>query len=62
MSRNTKIGIVTAAGYLEAEKYYERLHGLLEAIQSSTQLTPEQKHNLIVMGMFYSQFIAQEIS
>lgn len=50
MSRNTKIGIVTAAGYLESEKYYERLHGLLEAVQASTLLTTEQKHNLVVMG------------
>lgn len=50
MSHNTKIGIVTAAGYSEAEKYYGRLHGLLEAIKVSTILTPEQKQNLIVMG------------
>ncbi|KAF7865186.1 hypothetical protein EAF04_006163 [Stromatinia cepivora] len=50
MSHNTKIGIVTAAGYTEAEKYYGRLHGLLEAIKVSTILTPEQKKNLIVMG------------
>ncbi|THV53558.1 hypothetical protein BGAL_0047g00090 [Botrytis galanthina] len=50
MSHNTKIGIVTAAGYTEAEKYYGRLHGLLEAIKASTILKPEQKQNLIVMG------------
>ncbi|TEY76048.1 hypothetical protein BOTCAL_0061g00070 [Botryotinia calthae] len=50
MSHNTKIGIVTAAGYTEAEKYYGRLHGLLEAIKASTILTSEQKQNLIVMG------------
>ncbi|TGO47509.1 hypothetical protein BOTNAR_0521g00050 [Botryotinia narcissicola] len=50
MSHNTKIEIVTAAGYTEAEKYYGRLHGLLEAIKTSTILTPEQKQNLIVMG------------
>ncbi|TGO28339.1 hypothetical protein BPAE_0029g00700 [Botrytis paeoniae] len=50
MNHNTKIGIVTAAGYTEAEKYYGRLHGLLEAIKASTILTPEQKQNLIVMG------------
>ena len=52
MSHNTKIGIVTAAGYTEAEKYYGRLHGLLEAIKASTLLTPEQKQNLIVMGNY----------
>lgn len=50
MSRNTKIGIVTAAGYNEAGRYYDRLYGLLEAVKSSTILTPEQKENLIVMG------------
>ncbi|KAI9649239.1 IMP 5'-nucleotidase [Ciborinia camelliae] len=50
MSHNTKIGIVTAAGYTEADKYYGRLHGLLEAIKASTILTPEQKKNLIIMG------------
>lgn len=50
MSQNTKIGIVTAAGYTEAEKYYQRLHGLLEAIKESEILTLEQKQNLIVMG------------
>ena len=50
MSNNTKIGIVTAAGYTEAEKYYGRLHGLLEAVKASTVLTPAQKQNLIIMG------------
>lgn len=50
MSQNTKIGIVTAAGYTEAEKYYGRLHGLLEAIKASIVLTDAQKQNLVVMG------------
>lgn len=50
MSRNTRIGIVTAAGYTEAERYYGRLHGLLEAVKASSILTTEQKQNLIVMG------------
>lgn len=50
MTQNTKVGIVTAAGYLEAEKYYGRLHGLLEAVAASEALTPKQKHNLVVMG------------
>lgn len=50
MSQDVKIGIVTAAGYTEAEKYYGRLHGLLEAIKESTILTPSQKENLVVMG------------
>ncbi|RKF61229.1 IMP-specific 5'-nucleotidase 1 [Erysiphe neolycopersici] len=50
MSRGTKVGIVTAAGYTEAEKYYHRLHGLLEAVKASSILTPEQKQNLVIMG------------
>lgn len=50
MAHNTKIGIVTAAGYTEALKYYERLHGILHAIRDSTILTDAQKSNLVVMG------------
>ena len=50
MSYGTKIGIVTAAGYTEADKYYARLYGLLEAIKASQLLTPAQKRNLIIMG------------
>ncbi|KAF4634035.1 hypothetical protein G7Y89_g4071 [Cudoniella acicularis] len=50
MALNIKIGIVTAAGYLESEKYYSRLHGLLEAAVASEVLTMKQKQNLIVMG------------
>jgi IMP and pyridine-specific 5'-nucleotidase len=57
MSHNTKIGIVTAAGYTQAERYYQRLHGLLEAVKASA-LTAEQKQNLIVMGMSRRQSIA----
>lgn len=53
MSHGTKIGIVTAAGYTEAEKYYNRLHGLLDAIKASTILTEAQKHNIMVMGKSY---------
>ena len=50
MRKDIRIGIVTAAGYSEAARYYERLHGLLEAIKKSTDLTPQQKQNLVVMG------------
>jgi IMP and pyridine-specific 5'-nucleotidase len=45
----TKIGIVTAAGYLDARRYYERLHGLLDAIHASN-LPSTQKESLIVLG------------
>lgn len=49
LTKGTKIGIVTAAGYLEGRRYYERLHGLLDAIHASN-LPSALKENLIVMG------------
>lgn len=53
MSTNTKIGIVTAAGYDEAERYYGRLHGLLDAIKASELLSADQKKNIVIMGKSY---------
>lgn len=50
LKKNVKIGIVTAAGYTTADRYYARLHGLLDALASSTDLSPAQKSNLLVMG------------
>jgi IMP and pyridine-specific 5'-nucleotidase len=50
MKKGIKIGIVTAAGYTTADRYYERLHGLLDAIAASTELDPSQKQNLVIMG------------
>lgn len=50
MRKNVKIGIVTAAGYTTADKYYGRLHGLLDAIATSRELTPQQRQNIIIMG------------
>lgn len=50
LKKNVKIGIVTAAGYTTADRYYARLHGLLDALASSTDLSPAQKANLLVMG------------
>jgi IMP and pyridine-specific 5'-nucleotidase len=49
MKKGTKIGIVTAAGYTVARRYYERLHGLLDAIHASN-LPAMYKENLVVMG------------
>ncbi|ORY02943.1 IMP-specific 5'-nucleotidase-like protein 1 [Clohesyomyces aquaticus] len=49
MANGTKIGIVTAAGYTEARRYYERLYGLLDALQAS-DLPLTYKQNLIVIG------------
>ena len=50
LQKDTKIGIVTAAGYVEARRYYERLHGLLDAVNASERLTSIQKESLVVMG------------
>ncbi|KAK7221559.1 hypothetical protein V2G26_009562 [Clonostachys chloroleuca] len=50
LRKNIKIGIVTAAGYTTADRYYERLHGLLDAIATSKDLDPIQKQNIVIMG------------
>ncbi|KAF1968833.1 IMP-specific 5'-nucleotidase-like protein 1 [Bimuria novae-zelandiae CBS 107.79] len=49
MRNGSRIGIVTAAGYTEAHRYYERLYGLLDAICAS-DLPQSTKQGLIVMG------------
>jgi IMP and pyridine-specific 5'-nucleotidase len=49
LMKGAKIGIVTAAGYTVARRYYERLHGLLDAIHES-DLPSTYKENLVVMG------------
>lgn len=49
MRKGTRIGIVTAAGYVEGRRYYERLHGLLDALHAS-DLPISLKQNLIVLG------------
>ena len=62
--RGIKVGIVTAAGYTEAEKYWERLHGLLEAIHSlenSGQLQ-DRDPELVVMGGESSYLFAYDRS
>jgi len=49
MRNGSRIGIVTAAGYLEAPKYYERLYGLLDAVAAS-DLREQARNRLVVMG------------
>ena len=49
LRRGTRVAIVTAAGYTEAVKYYERLHGVLDALVES-DLAPELRDNLVVLG------------
>lgn len=50
MRKDIKVGIVTAAGYTDADRYYERLYGLIDAITVSTDLSPAQKQNIVIMG------------
>ncbi|KAJ5151562.1 hypothetical protein N7492_009857 [Penicillium capsulatum] len=50
LQRGRKVGIVTAAGYEDAPKYYGRLQGLLDAVHESKILTPAQKQGIVVMG------------
>jgi IMP and pyridine-specific 5'-nucleotidase len=49
LTKGTKVGIVTAAGYTVARRYYERLHGLLDTMHVSN-LPAAYKENLVVMG------------
>lgn len=49
MRKGIRIGIVTAAGYTEAEKYHERLYGLLDAMAASDH-AQKFEHSLVVMG------------
>ena len=50
LRRDVRVGIVTAAGYTTADRYYARLHGLLDALAASAELAPRQKAGLVVMG------------
>ena len=50
LSHDIKVGIVTAAGYTDPARYHGRLHGLLTAVASSSDLTPFQKSGLVIMG------------
>ncbi|KAF2016291.1 IMP-specific 5'-nucleotidase-like protein 1 [Aaosphaeria arxii CBS 175.79] len=49
MRNGSKIGIVTAAGYTEARRYYDRLYGLLDALHAS-DMPAANKQGLIVLG------------
>ena len=50
LSAGFKIGIVTAAGYTEASRYYERLYGLLEAVKEAIKTKHLTDPALIVLG------------
>ena len=50
LKRGTKIAIVTAAGYIEAEKYHGRLVGLLEAVDRAVKDQVLKNPVLLVVG------------
>lgn len=53
LSLDIFVGVVTAAGYpgeSGVPRYYERLKGLIDAINNNNELLPHQKENLLVMG------------
>lgn len=54
LRRNFFVAVVTAAGYphqLGAQKYYERLKGLIDSMNDKDSvLTEAQKRNLLIMG------------
>lgn len=50
LAQGIKVGIVTAAGYTEAKKYYGRLAGLLEAIKAAVSSKEIANPELIILG------------
>lgn len=50
LSRGIKVGIVTAAGYTDASKYYGRLLGLLKAVRDAVFANDLSDPDLVVLG------------
>ncbi|KAI9844261.1 MAG: IMP 5'-nucleotidase [Sclerophora amabilis] len=51
LESGTRVGIVTAAGYTDASRYYDRLYGLLDGLKnSSPRISSSNARNLVVMG------------
>lgn len=50
LAQGIKVGIVTAAGYTDASKYYARLHGLLDALKYAVLEKEISIPALIVLG------------
>lgn len=62
LGKNIKVGIVTAAGYTTADRYYARLHGLLDAVAASPDLDDTQKQSLVIMGGEANYLFAVDLS
>jgi IMP and pyridine-specific 5'-nucleotidase len=50
LSAGIHVGIVTAAGYTDASRYYDRLSGLLEALKASIAQNELGDPSLIILG------------
>ncbi|KAL8835422.1 MAG: hypothetical protein Q9176_006923 [Flavoplaca citrina] len=50
LRQGTHIGIVTAAGYTDGAKYYERLHGLLDAVANAITEEEVEDPKIIILG------------
>ena len=51
LNRGINVGIVTAAGYDDAERYKERLYGLCFELFTNKDMPPENKSKLTIMGL-----------
>lgn len=50
LRHGSHIGIVTAAGYTDAARYYDRLHGLLDAVANAVTDKEVEDPKLIILG------------
>ena len=50
LSRGVNVGIVTAAGYVEASSYHTRLHGLLDAVKAGVESKQLSHPRVVVVG------------
>jgi len=50
LRRGTKVAIVTAAGYTDPSRYYDRLYGLLERLEKAVEKGEVKDPALIVLG------------
>ena len=50
LAQGIKVGVITAAGYTEAKKYYGRLYGLLEAVKTAIGMQQITNPELIILG------------
>ncbi|KAL8728260.1 MAG: hypothetical protein Q9166_005499 [cf. Caloplaca sp. 2 TL-2023] len=50
LRQGTHVGIVTAAGYTDASRYYERLHGLLDAVANAITDKEFEDPKVVILG------------